>query len=345
MQKPDLNNIPQDIVDYIEYLEGLIDKMQSGGIQTESLETSQDEQVYEPPSTISILTGSQGGYFKRTLRHHYSRQHRGGMGVFDLDMPDSEVPSLIAAIDETQKALILTSFARAYHLQLTKINEAPIRARGQLISNLINLEGEEKIVAILPNPTQGYVALVSKAGIVRRFRHQVFGDYMRPGTALFDRKDFSPLVAACLTPGDGDLFIATVKGIAIRFQEKTIPPQGTRGIRIQDDDEIVSICAVSDSSGVFLLGSDGRGTIRMMSGFAANKVPGAGGKLAMKTDKLVSAISVTEQDDLFILSSLSKIIRFSAAEIPPKEGVVQGVNCMMLRNDRCVAVLASFRQA
>jgi len=74
-------------------------------------------------------------------------------------------------------------------------------------------------------------------------------------------------------------------------------------------------------------------------GFAENKAAGAGGKQLLKAEKLVSALRVTEKDDLFVLSKLSKMVRFSADEVP-KEGVVQGVNCMALRADTCVAVLA-----
>jgi DNA gyrase subunit A len=75
-----------------------------------------------------------------------------------------------------------------------------------------------------------------------------------------------------------------------------------------------------------------------MSGFAANKAPGSGGKVAFKAEKLVTAVTVHEDSDVFIISKLSKMIRFPADEIPIKEGVVQGVNCMSLRADEVTAV-------
>jgi hypothetical protein len=78
-----------------------------------------------------------------------------------------------------------------------------------------------------------------------------------------------------------------------------------------------------------------------MSGFAANKSAGGGGKLALKTDHLVAVIAVEPTDDIFAISRLSKIIRFRAGEVPAKEGVVQGVNCMSLRADEVMAVAAS----
>ncbi|MCB0158403.1 MAG: hypothetical protein KDD83_09765, partial [Caldilineaceae bacterium] len=92
----------------------------------------------------------------------------------------------------------------------------------------------------------------------------------------------------------------------------------------------------------FLLTDDGKGTIRLMAGFSANKSPGSGGKVAVKADAVVGIAPVSMDElartDLFAISKLSKIIRFQAEEVPPKEGVVQGVNCMNLRADTCTAL-------
>ena len=134
------------------------------------------------------------------------------------------------------------------------------------------------------------------------------------------------------------MFIATRQGKAIRFAESAVPFKGCLGIRLGDDDEIAGIAAVKESGGVFLLTADGQGTIRLMSGFSANKAPGAGGKVAIKSSSVVGIATVDETDDIFAISRLSKIIRFQAAEVPPKEGVVQGVNCMAVRNDQVTAV-------
>lgn len=161
---------------------------------------------------------------------------------------------------------------------------------------------------------------------------------MKPGTGLFDPVKFGRLVSACRTPGDGDLFIATQQGRAIRFSEKIIPPQGGPGIRIEAGDAVVSIAATDDEGAVFLTDASGKGTIRQMAGFAANKSAGGGGKYAMKTDELVSANSYKPGDEIFMISRLSKIIRFKSEEVPEKEGVVQGVNCMALRADEVVSV-------
>ena len=163
---------------------------------------------------------------------------------------------------------------------------------------------------------------------------------MRPGIPLLDTGRFGPLASAGWTSGEGDVFIATRKGLAIRFKEKMVHANGSLGIRLERGDDVAAVCGTSEDGSVFMMSADGKGTIRQMAGFRANKAPGGGGKIAMKTDQLVGAISVQDEDDLFIISQLSKIIRFQAIEIPPKTGVVQGVNCMSLRADEAVAITA-----
>jgi DNA gyrase/topoisomerase IV subunit A len=93
-----------------------------------------------------------------------------------------------------------------------------------------------------------------------------------------------------------------------------------------------------------MISGDGRGTIRMMEGFAPNKSAGGSGKIAMNSDDVVSAATVVESDDIFAITHLDKIIRFMAADVPPKEGVVQGVNCMTLRADQVVALAIGHTQ-
>jgi DNA gyrase subunit A len=159
---------------------------------------------------------------------------------------------------------------------------------------------------------------------------------MIPGTSFHDIKNGGTLVGACWSNDETDIFIATEQGLAIRFAANQVPVSGCRGMRVPPDDVIMGGAAVNEEGGVFLSGPDGKGTIRLMDGFRANKAPGAGGKVAMKVDRLTTCFSIDENNDIFMISQLGKIIRFTAAEIPAKTGLVQGVNCMNLRADEVV---------
>jgi DNA gyrase subunit A len=342
IDRPDLSGLPPQVIAYIEYLEAQLRPQSRKGASRPEVEPELPPLVpSEPPTTINIISLTAQGTLKRTLRHLYQRQRRGGMGIFDIDTPEDEPPAVLAAADESQSILLFTDQARAFRLPVSQIPPQPVRAKGLSLALKLGLQPDEQIVAALPDQARGAVALASERGMVRYLRHHVFGEYMKPGTIMFNLKQFGKLVAACRTPGDADLFIATRRGKAIRFSEKLIPPQGGPGIRLEEGDRAVAITAVQDESSVFLVDDQGDGTIRLMSAFNPNKSAGGGGKIAMHTESLVSAVTIAEKADIFVISRLGKIIRFLAEEVPAKEGVVQGVHCMMLRSDQVVSAIVS----
>jgi len=339
--RPDLSKVNPQVLAYIQSLEAEIERLQA---KPKPVAEPVEEPPLEPeelPTPINIISATRTGIGKRTPRHLYNRQRRGGMGVFDLETPADEAVTLMTAVDENQSLLMFTNLAHGYRVPVNKIQECPVRSRGTSFIERLPFEQGEHPAVILPSQATGYVAMVSQNGMIRCLRHHLFGEYMRQGTAFFNSQDFGPLAAACWTPGDGDLLIATRSGMAIRFSEKLVPPQGVRGIRVENGDAVVAVTPVDEDCGVFLAGSDGRGTIRAMSGFNPNKAPGGGGKFALKTDRLIAAFSVNSSEDIFIISRLGKIIRFKCSEVPSTEGVVQGVICMSLRGDECVTAIKS----
>ena len=340
-ERPDLSQVSPEILHYIDSLESEIARLRSAieAGTTDQMDAFEDEnpEPPEPPTTIHLMAITRKGIVKRTPRHLYTRQRRGGMGVFDMEVPANDALQTIVFADESQNLILLTSLARAFRMPVNLLTQTPVRAKGTPVTERLPLQDNEQFVAALPEQAQGYIALLCSSGYVKLLRHHIFGEHMKPGMGLLDTRHMGPLVSACWTPGNSDLFIASIQGKAIRFSEKLVPPQGGPGIRLTEGDQAVAVTSVYPDSGVFLLSEDGKGTIRTMEGFAANKAPGAGGKNAIATDKLITAFTVSDTDDIFIITQLSKIIRFKAAEIPPKDGVVQGVVCMSLRGDEIVA--------
>ena len=342
MQRPDLSNLPPAVVRYIEFLE------RKSGINPTQVEPASeypvqaaDTSYYEPETKDCILTLSRQGLVKRTYRHLYPRQHRGGMGIFDLDAPTPDQPYLLAHANENQTILLFTNHARVFRTPLSSLDAAPVRSKGTQAFERFAFEPGEIITAVLPEQARGYIALVSEYGKVRSLRHHLFGESMRQGTQVFNANEFGPLASACWTPGDADLMIVTELGVGIRFAEKAVPPQGGLGLKVADNDKVIGITSVDEDSGVLILGNDGKGTVRLMSGFAANKSPGGSGKLAFKSRNVIGVLTTLSDDDIFIITKLGKVIRFKSDEVPPTEGVVQGVNCISMRADEAVSVLRS----
>jgi DNA gyrase subunit A len=233
----------------------------------------------------------------------------------------------------------VTDQGRAFRLPLSELPESAVRSRGRALADLFPWRGDERLALAVADTGGAYLALVTERGQVRRIGSQYVGKSLQPGTVLYNIKEGGPPAAACWTAGNDELVIVTRRGQGIRFAERLVPVRGCLGMRVEPDDVVAGVAAADANSGVFLMGTDGKGTVRLLSGFGANKSPGAGGKTVMKSEALVGAVAASSGHDLFAISRLGKIIRFQAAEVPAKEGVVQGVNCMALRADECVALI------
>jgi DNA gyrase subunit A len=352
IERPDMENLPASVRAYIEALEAELAALKARRKVTPQsqrekptpmsaqAETSPAD-LPEEPTTVSVITVSQAGVAKRTPRHLYIRQRRGGMGVFDLDTAGDDPPAFLLIADVNQSLVLLTDQGRAFRVPVHELPETPVRARGTSLVARFNLSPGEQLALAFPDPGAPYVALLTRRGYVLWFTGHLFGEKLLAGTVLYDVAKFSPPAAACGSRGDEDLFVATRSGLAIRFASRMVPARGCLGIRLGRDDEAVAIAAVREEDTLFLLGADGRGAMRMVSGFRANKSPGAAGKMAMKTKRLAGVVVADQEDDIFIISRLSKVIRFSAAELLPKAEAVQGVSCMALRADEAVAVAVS----
>lgn len=355
-ERPDLTGLPQEVVAYIEALETALQDVtvreRARTAERRSTRQIDDDAAdfSEAPTTINVISISRNGRAKRTPRHLYGRQRRGGMGVFDLETGEGDQPAFLTLADEQSHITLVTSQGRALRVAVRDLPETPVHGRGESVFGSFRLREGEQLALVFADPADrtrdAYLAMVSARGHVRRIGHQYLGKNLQPGTVLYNVADGGEPAACCWTSGQDDLVLVTAKGMGIRFAERLAPVRGCLGMRVEPQDRIVAAAACTADDGVFLLSDEGKGTIRLMSGFSANKSPGAGGKIAMKAENVVGAVGVAAAHmesgmDMFALSKLGKIIRFSGGEVPPKEGVVQGVNCMNLRADACVALAGS----
>ena len=337
MERPDLSQTTPDIRAYITHLETELARLSEGRRRS-----STPAEPSEPETTLNVITISHRGIAKRTPRHLYLRQRRSGMGVFDLETAETDHPAHLAVADESDNLLLVTSLGRVFRLAVAKIAVGDVRDHGESLAEHIRFHPNEQLVTALPDEGGEFMIMVSERGWVQRIRKSFLGKNLFPGMSFHDVKHGGNITAASWTRGSDELFIGTKLGKGIRFRETQVPERGgCLGVRVDQGDVTVAVTAVIESSGVFLISHDGKGTIRKMSGFRMNKAPGAGAKVALKTNNMIGATTVKEGDDLFIISDVGKIIRFKADEVPPKEGVVQGVNCMAVRNDVVTAVTAT----
>lgn len=340
--RPDLTGLPPAVVAYIEALEAALESAVESDGGTSRMAAPEPS---EPPTSINVVTITRGGLAKRTPRHFYTRQRRGGMGVFGVEVGDDDAPQFLLLADAGAYLTLVTDQGRAFRMAVDDVAETSLAERGRPLLDRFPLRAEEKLALVVADPLPGqpsaYLALATVRGQVRRIGSQYLGKNLQAGTVLYNVAEGGPPAASCWTSGDDELFIATRAGQAIRFSERQVPVRGCLGMRVEPQDAVIGLAAAPEDGGIFLMSDEGKGTIRLFSGFTANKSPGGSGKIAMRADRLVGAHAVQPGDDILAISRLGKVIRFPADEVPPKEGVVQGGNCMALRADECVALAVS----
>jgi DNA gyrase/topoisomerase IV subunit A len=210
VERPDLSQVSPEIRSYIEELEAelrryIFQKEVRGTVKafgTQRLSPSEPEPVEtesigvsEPQNSLNLVTLSALRMIKRTPRHLYLCQRRGGMGIFDLETRAEDQPALITIADDNQSLLIFTNLARVFRWPMAKLGESPVRSRGESLAERLSFEPDERPVSILPAQASGLVALVSQTGLVRCLRHHLFGEYLKQGTALFNTREFGLLAS------------------------------------------------------------------------------------------------------------------------------------------------------
>ena len=140
--RPELTNATPEIRAYIENLEEELASLRGKGKKpaSESRRHTAEEdlleelpeltEVAEPPTTVNIITATTSSLSKRTPRHLYTRQRRGGMGIFDIETAPDDPPVVLSMADQQQSLLLFTNQGRAFRLPASNITEAPVRARG-----------------------------------------------------------------------------------------------------------------------------------------------------------------------------------------------------------------------
>ncbi|MFN8496504.1 MAG: DNA gyrase C-terminal beta-propeller domain-containing protein [Anaerolineae bacterium] len=288
--------------------------------------------------TLMLVTVSATGQAKRTAINRYSRQRRGGIGIFDLRTADTDEARFLTVADQADALLLLTASGKVYRVAVAAITEASDpRSRGEDILVAAGVEEGDKLAAILPlsEADQGrYVLLGSQSGFIKRMRGHYFGSSFEPGRVVLDpRQTGGPACAMCLSSGTADVLMVSRGGMATRFNISVAPLQAAPGLKLRPGDTLVGLSAIHEPDAVFVVTEDGLGTRRLMEGFTANKAPGAAGKIIIKSETVAGIVRAPDSADLVVLTRFSKIIRFTAEEVPAKTAPVQGVDIVELRGD------------
>jgi DNA gyrase subunit A len=297
------------------------------------------------PNAPMIVTLTSAGYVKRLSPMQFRAQNRGGKGVKGMDTrEDDEVLSMLHVMNHDD-LLFFTNTGRVFRLPAYELPQGSRIAKGQAIVNLLQLQPDERVTAILKADLEDktHLFMVSQQGTVKRTELSQFENIRRSGLIAQKMNKGDELRWVLATTGKNDIFILTKKGKAIRFKETDVRPMGraaagVRGIKISSGDQVVESAPVVNSkkSKLLVVMENGLGKMTPVDQYRLQGRGGTGVKaahLTAKTGDIIGGCVLEEGDDgeLFCISKQGQAIRMRLSDIPSRGRATQGVIIMRLK--------------
>ena len=326
------------------------------------------------PEEQVVLTVSQTGYAKTQPLSDYQAQRRGGRGKSATGMKDDDIIQHLIVASNHATVLFFTNVGKVYRLKAFEIPQASRGAKGRPMVNLLPLEPEETITAILPVkdfPEDHYVFMATASGTVKRVDLSKFSNVRSNGLRAIELNEEDTLIGVAITDGEQQIMLFSNEGKAIRFAETDVramsrTAKGVRGMRvsmaqtldedIEVDDEtdenedsaviesrIVSLVVVPESGEVLCACANGYGKRTPVEEFPTKR-RGGKGIIAIKTSdrngELVGAVSIDESKEMLLISNGGTLVRTRASEVANTGRNAQGVRLIRLNDEVLVKVVS-----
>ena len=315
------------------------------------VEDFDDEDLVEEEKVAVTLTHL--GYIKRVPASVYKSQKRGGKGITGLKTRDSDFVKDLIMTSTHDYLMFFTNSGKAYKMKAFEIPEASRTARGTPAINFLNLMQRERITAVIPVKDfseDKYLIAVTKRGTIKKTALSEFDTKRATGLIAINLKDDDQLIGIQQSTGTNDIIIVTKNGKCIRFSEEDVRPMGriaggVRAIKLEKDDEVVSMCLVEEDQQLLAVTANGFGKRTPVKGYK-KQVRGGKGLLTYdkskfsKTGELVGALVVSDTDEIMLINSEGTIIRINAGEVSVLGRATQGVKIMKFDNETKLVAMA-----
>ncbi len=303
-----------------------------------------------------VLTLTHFGYVKRIPRATYRSQGRGGKGIIGMTTREEDYAEKLLVTSTHAEIMFFTNRGRVYSLKGYEIPEAGRTARGTAIVNLLQLDGGEKVTAMIPLPKEresGYLVMATKKGLIKKTGSEEFANLRKMGLIAIALREDDELIGVELTQGESELMMATRQGMAIRFKESDVRAMGrnsmgVRSIDLAENDEVISVCKVEEGKHVLAITQNGYGKRTEIEEFRAQSRGGKGilaMRLTERTGPMAAQLQVSDDEDLMLITDDGTIIRLPVSDISIIGRVSQGVRVMRVaENSRIVGVTATERE-
>jgi DNA gyrase, A subunit len=307
-----------------------------------------DEELIPEEDSVVLLTSEN--YIKRTLASDYRKQNRGGKGKRGMTTKETDVIEHMIPAGTHDWLLFFTNRGRVFRLKAYEVPAASLQAKGVAAVNLLQLQPEEKITAIIKfekdAKDDGYLFMATVKGTIKKTPVKDYANIRTNGLIAIKLDDGDELRWIKRSSGNDDILISTSAGQAIRFNEKDArsmgrAARGVRGVRLRPNDSVVGMDIANDDRTLLVISENGYGKATKISNFPSHKRGGVGIKAAVVTAKTGPIISVKtiHQDDVeaLLVSTQGQTIRVSLKDIPVLGRTTQGVRIMKTSDDDSVA--------
>ena len=307
------------------------------------------------PKEDVVIAMTKLGYIKRMSHDTFKSQNRGGKGIKGMQTLEEDYVEELFMTNTHYYIMFFTNKGRVYRMKGYQIPEASRTSRGVAIINLLQLQPDEKITAMIPIKEYvhgDYLVMATKKGLVKKTPIEEYSNVRKTGLAAITLREDDELIEVKITNNDFDVFMITKQGLCIRFNEKDVratgrTSMGVRGMNLSDNDEVVAMQLDIQGKEMLIVSEKGMGKRTDLDEFTAQNRGGKGVKcykITEKTGNVVGAKAVTEEDEIMIINTDGIIIRMECKDISVYGRITSGVKLINLKENEEVASIAKVRK-
>ena len=307
------------------------------------------------PDENTVIAMTNMGYIKRMTTDNFKSQNRGGKGIKGMQTIEEDFIEDLLMTTTHHYILFFTNKGRVYRLKAYQIPEASRTARGTAMVNLLQLQPEEQVTAVInirKETTDGYLFMATKRGIVKKTALSEYANIRKTGLQAINLREDDDLIEVKLTNNENDVFLITKNGMCIRFNEKDVRPTGRAsmgviGMTIDDTDEIVAMQLDDQGEQLLIVSENGLGKRTEIKEFTTQHRGGKGVKcykIVEKTGLVIGAKSVNDNNEIMLITKAGIIIRMAVESISILGRITSGVKLMNVDGDNVIAKIAKVRE-
>ena len=324
-------------------------------IDMTAIDYIEDESLIPVEDIVVNLTNK--GYIKRLPINTYKVQNKGGVGVKGMTTNEEDFVEQMLTLQTHDYVLFFTNKGKVYRIKGYEIPEYSRQAKGLPIINLLPIEKDESIKAIVPigndENENNFVTFVTKRGLVKRTKLEEFENIRKSGKIAITLKENDELLSVNKTTGNDEIVIGASNGRLVRFNESEIrimgrTASGVKGIDINDDTECVSAERINSEDELLIITENGYGKRTNIDEYRLTHRGSKGVKAMNITEKngsIVSVKKVNQDEDLMIVTNNGIIIKIPIDQVSKMSRVTQGVRLINLKDNQKVSTVSSSKQS